>query len=62
MYAIHQLAEFPALTLSKACKIANEYKRFYEEIGYENVLFSIVETRLDIPFRVIISGRRKDVL
>ena len=60
MKAIYQLAEFPASSLQDACVIAERWKQYYEDYGYVNVLFSIVETNMEYRFRVIISGRVKD--
>ena len=60
MKAIYQIAEFPALSLQYACEMAEKWKQYYENHGYVNVLFSIVETNMEYRFRVIISGRVKD--
>lgn len=58
--AIYPIAEFPALSLQYACEMAEKWKQYYEEHGYTNVLFSIIETNLKYRFRVVISGRVED--
>ena len=56
MKEIRKLCEFPALSLSIACELAEKYKEFYELHGYENVLFSIQETNLSYRFRIEVWG------
>lgn len=60
MKEIRKLCEFPALSLSIACELAEKYKEFYELHGYENVLFSIHETSIFYRFRVEVWGRPKE--
>lgn len=57
MKALYKIAEFPSLDLHSACEMAEKWKAYYENHGYENVLLSIHETNLSYRFRVEIWGR-----
>lgn len=60
MKANYKLAEFPSLDLHSACEMAEKWKFYYENHGYENVLFSILETNLEYRFRIEVWGSRKE--
>ena len=55
-----KLCEMPSLDLSSACRIAEQWKDYFENHGYENVLFSIQETNLSYRFRVEVWGSWKE--
>jgi len=60
MLPIYGIVSLACKDLGEACKVANYYKSYYLNHGYENVLFTIRETNLKGQrFIVEFAGRKK---